>query len=183
MIGYLSGIVHDSALGECTILVSGVGYRVSVVKVFSVGDEVSLYIYTHVREDNIQLFGFENKSTRELFEMLLSVNGVGPRVALAILSAHTSGDIKKALSDANVSFFAEVTGIGKKTAQKIIIDLKSKVGSLNEIDLGDESDTEIAEALIAMGYDKRKVKKELAKLDPELADEEKIKLAIQVLSM
>lgn len=180
MIGYLKGKVIESNKENVILNVNGVGYLINTTKHASEGETVEYFIHTHVREDQISLFGFQSQQEIELFKMLLSVSGVGPKVAMAVMTAAEVNKIFAAVSKADVEFFKSIPGIGKKGAQKIIIELKGKIGSVQDIDLGEEGD-DITEGLMSMGFDKQQIKKVLVKLDPELSDEEKIREAIKLL--
>jgi holliday junction DNA helicase RuvA len=202
MIGYLKGTIIDKEKDSVLLDCNGVGYKVKIkgLKDYSeqsegrnkelgandksnteVSRKVGFFIHTHVREDEISLYGFSTKEELYLFEMLISVSGVGPKVALAILSASKSDRIISAISKADVDFFTTIPGIGKKGAQKIIIELKNKVGSITEIDLGEDGHTDLVDGLTGMGFAKYDVIKVVRLLDPELSEEEKIKEAIRKL--
>lgn len=170
MIAQLTGkpIVQNNQL---IIDVAGVGYGVlvSAQTLAKVQGQalVTLSIYTHVKEDVLELFGFLNPADKKLFELLLSVNGVGPKTALSI-SQFGATAITEAVQQANVSFFTKIPRVGKKVAQKIIIELKSKLGSLKELELGgitDPKQKEVIEALLALGFDEQEAYHKLEKLD------------------
>ena len=170
MIAQLTGkpIVQNNQL---IIDVAGVGYGVlvSAQTLAKVQGQtlVTLSIYTHVKEDVLELFGFLNPADKKLFELLLSVNGVGPKTALSI-SQFGATAITEAVQQANVRFFTQIPRVGKKVAQKIIIELKSKLGSLKELELGgitDPKQKEIIEALLALGFDEQEAYRKLEKLD------------------
>ncbi len=169
MIGYLKG--QPKILGDqLLIVVSGVGYTVQVparlLTEFAVMTEVELYIYTHVREDALELFGFNSPQDKQMFELLLSVSGVGPKTALGIMEYGTQ-TISEAVQDANVSVFSSVPRVGKKLAQKIIIDLKTKLGSVRELNLGPSSaqEQEVTQALEALGFSSTDIYKAVQGLD------------------
>lgn len=171
MISYLIGqpiIEKDSV----TILVHGVGYGVKVtastLAEVAQKPEVSLYIYTHVKEEALELFGFINKSDRELFLLLIGVSGVGPKTALHILNCG-SAQIVQAVQQADVGLFSSVPRVGKKLAQKIIIDLRSKLGALKELDLTPASAQyqEVVLALQSLGFEERMIAPVLEKIDVE----------------
>ncbi|MCA9370022.1 MAG: Holliday junction branch migration protein RuvA [Pseudomonadales bacterium] len=158
MIGYLTGIpkVEGEAL---LVVVGGVGYSVQVSNTVlsnaSNTEHVSLYIYTHVREDALELYGFEHPEDKQLFLSLVGVSGVGPRTALTITGQGTQR-VVTAVQQADVTFFKSVPRVGKKMAQKIIIELKNKLGGLEDIDLTPLStkQQEIVAALEALGFDR-----------------------------
>lgn len=185
MIGYLKGELLEMDGNEALIGVGGVGYRVRVVegnKSVVVGGETVLYVHTHVREDELSLFGFEEKKDLRMFELLIGVSGVGPKMAMNILRRGRAEQVQKAVAVADVGFFTSVSGIGKKNAQRIIVDLKSKLGDLADLDLaGEEGSDEVAEALAQMGFVRQEVAKVLRELESGLSDEERIKAAIKKL--
>jgi Holliday junction DNA helicase RuvA len=185
MIGYLKGFTQmykDFIL----IQTNGVGYKVFV------GDrtlshlkerENSLFICTYVKEDRLELYGFETQEHLQLFELLLDVSGVGPKTALDIVDQDPER-IVQAVQNAEVSFFKAVPRIGKKTAQKIILDLKSKLGSLRELSLGPRSDKErdVYETLTALGYEESEIGEIITELNLEEASvEQAVKQALKLL--
>lgn len=184
MIGYLKGRVVDSGIGYVIVGGENVGYRVVISSNFKTQSPnlVELFIHTYVREDQISLYGFADKKSLKLFELLISVSGVGPKVGMAILGGAKAEKIESAISKADVSFFTAIPGIGKKGAQKIIIDLKNKIGSVVELDLADESGDEVVQALVGMGYEQMKVVEVLGEMSEKLGEGEKIKKAIKKLS-
>lgn len=154
MIALLHGIV-DSRIDPYLILdVNGVGYKVyashSVLSRVSIGERLKLYIYTHVREDILELYGFSDIEHLRLFEYLISVSGVGPKTAIGVFSVGERSDIVKAIINGDVSFFTAVPRLGKKNAQKLIIELKSKLGSIEDFDVNFERDSEADEVIIAL---------------------------------
>ena len=188
MIGYLKGkpIVQGD---EVLLIVHDVGYRVHVsskvlTKLLS-QTEAELYIYTHVREEVLDLFGFLDTRDKKMFETLLSVSGVGPRTALHILDYGIEGIIT-AVQDANVSVFTAIPRIGKKLAQKIIIDLKPKLGSVRDLQLssGSAQEQEITQALEALGFSGTDIYRALDGLDlsGELSTSEMLKKAMKNIS-
>lgn len=187
MIGYLKGRIIDterqtSGVTAVTLDINGVGYLLNTVldsSKIKKESEIDLFVHTHVRDDQITLFGFERKDQLRLFQLLLGVSGVGPKVGIGIVAAASAQKIRNAIASADVSFFTTIPGIGKKGAQKIIIDLKNKIGSIEELDLGDAGGSDIIDALTGMGYSKEKVIKKLRGLPSDMTDEEKIKEIIK----
>jgi len=162
MIGYLEGTIKQTDETSLILLTeSGVGYEVylghQLLNQASAGDRVAYYIYTHVKEDSLSLYGFKTIQEKKLFQLLLGVSGVGPSTALGIsdLGAET---IIQAVQEAQVKTFTAIPRVGKKLAQKIIIELKSKLGSLRELELGEVKGKahELVEALVALGFDEQK---------------------------
>lgn len=185
MIGFLKGRVIEASLREMLVDVGGVGYRVFVVVSgikYQVSSDVKLWIHTYVREDQISLYGFGDKKQLKMFELLISVSGVGPKVAMGILGQTKVEKIQEAVAKADVSFFTAIKGLGKKGAQKIIIELKNKLGSVEELDLGDDGGDEVAAGLVGMGFEVERVRRVLREIEPGLAEEQKIKVAIRALS-
>lgn len=184
MIGLLTGIVILQNQ-ELIIDVGGVGYQVAVTtstlgKLIS-NQTTTLFIFTHVKEDVLELFGFLEYAEKRLFQLLLGVNGVGPRTALAIsdLGATT---ITQAVQEANVSQFSAVPRVGKKLAQKIIIELKSKLGSLQELELGgvtDPNQQDVVTALLSLGFEEQQVYRVVREIDNKASIAEQVKQAMK----
>jgi len=183
MIGFLIGRVIHSQNGSIILNVNNVGYLVSVVKPIKISNnKISLYIHTHVKEDEISLFGFNTQPELELFKNLISVSGVGPKIGLSILASGTDKDILSAIKNSSVEFFSAVSGIGKKTAQKLIIDLKSKLdNSLADLSTLDQ-DSSLVEGLVGLGFAKKEIQKIIPKIKPDLKLGEQIKLALKLLN-
>jgi len=172
MISSLKGKIERVRGGYVEIEVNGVGYLVFVGKKnYQAGEEVKIYTYMAVSENDISLFGFEKNEDVDLFKMLISVSGVGPKTGAQILADTKSDLVIKAIGNADVDFFQKIKGIGKKTAQRIIIDLKSKIGGLGELDLsGDLGDKEgeLFMSLKQLGFDKKEIEKVTKTLPNEL---------------
>ncbi|HAV14818.1 MAG TPA: Holliday junction branch migration protein RuvA [Candidatus Pacebacteria bacterium] len=173
---------------ECIMMCGGVGYGVHVaphtIDALVGKSEATLHIHTHVREDALQLFGFLTREEKYMFELLLSVSGVGPKTALAITNG-SSADIVDAIQTNNVSFFTSFSRVGKKVAQKIIIELKSKLGGIEDLALGDETPhvSDIRAALESLGYSKMEVSKALRAIKPEeVSIQQAIKQSVHILS-
>jgi len=183
MIGFLSGQMIHSQNGSLILDVNGVGYEVQVAKLPKPSSKkINLFIHTHVKEDDISLFGFETKQELRLFKNLISVSGVGPRIALSILASGTDKDIISAIKNSSVDFFSAVPGIGKKTAQKLIIDLKSKLdNSSADLSVLDQ-DSSLVEGLVGLGFAKKEIQKIAPKIKPDLELGEQIKLALKLLN-
>lgn len=159
MIGTLKGTVEYRDDPYVIVDVNGVGYKVLVpitvlARINALGDSIKLYTHTHVREDVLELYGFSEPSDLKLFEYLISVSGVGCRTASGIFSVGTRSEIIQAIVGNDVAFFTSVPRLGKKNAQKIIIELKNKIGGTQDLDLsadGQES-SEIIAALKTFGF-------------------------------
>jgi len=177
MISSLRGEILNIGNNFVEIEVHGVGYLVygpAVAKamVGKVGQEVKIHTYMSVSENDISLYGFETIDDVNLFKMLISVSGVGPKTAAQILGETKSLEIIKAIGDANVDFFQKIKGIGKKTAQRIIIDLKSKIGGLGELDLSKDDEKVVEDdlslSLKQLGFERKEIEKVVVKLPKEL---------------
>lgn len=184
MIGFLKGIIQFKEANTIIINVDNVGYQVAVptflIQDLKVRDKVSLFIYTHVREDDISLFGFSNQEEKQIFLELISVSGIGPKLALNILSfSNGAANIIKAIQKAKVEFFENIKGVGKKSAQRIIIDLKSKIGSLKELEFEAEIDRDLLDALKGLGFSQEEIKKAVKGIKKDLPLEKKLKLALK----
>lgn len=183
MIGFLSGRVKSLRGQQALIQVGGVGYLVSVPVSHTLitGQNVGLYIHTHVREDVLALYGFKDASSLDLFEKLISVSGVGPKSALAILAVSPVEVISQAITSTNLNFFTAVPGIGKKSAQKIIIDLKPKLTHL-DVDLTSlDGNGHLNQALTQLGFSKTEIVSVLSQVDPEEELQNQIKQALKLL--
>jgi holliday junction DNA helicase RuvA len=185
MIARLTG--SPVARDEQTLVldVSGVGYLVnatrSAVRKSRKADEVTLETYLHVREDTMQLYGFAEAEERELFEHLLSVSGVGPKVALAIVSGSPPAELRQAIAGEDTARFQAIPGIGKKTAQRVVLELKEKLG-VDGVQLPPPSSKEdvlAREALIELGYSTAEAERALSETDPDLPPAERVRRALQ----
>lgn len=187
MISYLSGIIIDKTESSATVLVGGVGYEVnlpsSVISKIKKDEEASFYVYTHVREDILALYGFQIKEELEFFKLLLSVSGIGPKVALSIIGASPIEKLKNSISKGDPALLSAVSGVGKKTAEKAVVELKSKLGDVN---LGSqifdsEGTDEVVSALLSLGFQKSEISDVLDKIPSDLSTDEKIKEALKLL--
>lgn len=191
MIATLSGKVSEK-MGEVVVVdVGGVGYGVLVTAEdfgrLTTGQTFKLYIHEHIREQAHDLFGFCRLRTLQLFELLLTVNGVGPKMALSVLSIGNSDDVRVVIAGGDTKFIQRASGVGKRVAERIVVDLKDKVG-LEGVDLAATGllqgatalrQDEAAEALIALGYSPQDAAVALQGVDPALPTEERIKLALR----
>jgi Holliday junction DNA helicase RuvA len=183
MIGYLRGKIVDLRRNELIIDVKGLGYRVIVVGgQWEVDSEIVIFIHTAVREDAITLYGFMTMEELELFELLIEVSGVGPKTAMEITGAAKSEEIEMAIRNADVNFFSRIKGIGKKSAQRIIIDLKNKIGSLKEVDLsGEGEESAVFMALKQFGFKNNDILTVLNRLDKSMSEPEQVKEGLKML--
>jgi holliday junction DNA helicase RuvA len=159
MIDILSGSLVSRDKSSVVLMVGGVGFRVNVPKsVFDIvegtGQALTLYTHLAVREDSLTLYGFATEEDRGLFDILLTVSGVGPKVALSILSTLSTDHLRHAVAREESDILARVPGIGKKTAEKIIFELKNKLGTAVSLGLPaiSDTDTDVVDALIGLGY-------------------------------
>lgn len=190
MIGTLKGVIEYREDPFLIIDVNGVGYKVLVPnsvlsKITGTGETIKLYTHTHVREDLLELYGFTEPSDLKVFSLLISVSGVGCRTALGIFSVGSRNDIVQAISTGDVSFFTSVPRLGKKNGQKIIIELKNKVGATGDLDLS-EKDTaekdELINALKGFGYSVREAQEALRGVEGKgNTIQEKVRLALKYL--
>jgi Holliday junction DNA helicase RuvA len=142
------------------------------------GREVTVDTYLHVREDALQLFGFAEPAERELFEHLLSVSGVGPKVALLIVSGSTPSELRRAIVLEDTARFMAIPGVGKKTAERVVLELKEKLG-LEEVGSDGAPDFVARDALLELGYSVVEADRALATTDPEAAPEERVRQALR----
>ncbi len=191
MIGFLSGSLAGRTSDGCFVDVAGVGYRVSCSSTTmrslpGEGEGVRLWTHLHVREDALTLFGFATENEQRSFEALLSVAGVGPKVALAVCSALAPDALRRALVTDDVEAIAAVPGLGKKTAQRIVLDLKEKLAlpDLEPAESGTDALRQARSALENLGYSPGEVRAALAELAPvpEQPVEEVVRDALKVLA-
>ena len=193
MIEYIKGKITELTPANAILESFGIGYNLSIsLTTFSLlkeGEDVKLYVYEAIREDAHLLYGFVNKRERELFTLLISVSGVGPNTARIILSSFTSEELESIIASGNVGLLKGVKGIGSKTAERIIVDLKDKikVGDSTFI-IGTREEQEVQEetiaALVMLGYPQpaaKKVVQKISKENPVYKVEELIKAALKAL--
>ncbi len=191
MIATLKGSVIEKFLDSIVVEAHGVGYGVYVTSEdygrLGQGQTAKLYIYEHIREASHDLFGFIRIDTKKLFEQLLSVNGVGPKMALSVLSIGTSDNVRAVIASGDVKFIQRANGVGKRVAERIVVELKDKVG-LEGVELSAtgmlQSDNlllkdEAVEALVALGFTPQDAAKALQNVNPDLPAEDRIKLALK----
>lgn len=191
MIGRLTGLLADKSPPQVLIDVGGVGYEVDVpmssfFNLPTVGERVTLLTHFVVREDAQVLFGFLTAPERETFRQLIKISGVGPRMALSLLSGLTVADLAQAVTAQDASRLVKVPGIGKKTAERLLLELKGKLG----VDLGpavggkpaSDAQADILQALIALGYSEREAQAAVKALPADAGVSEGIKLALKALA-
>ena len=186
MIASLRGRVASTHPGALVLDVGGVGYLVAATAsaVRRAGDadggEITIHTHLHVREDTLQLYGFGEPAERELFEHLLAVSGVGPKVALAIVSGSSPADLRRAIALDDTARFEAIPGIGKKTAQRVVLELKEKLGSMDEpTPLAGKPHAVARDALVELGWSVTEAEEALAATDPELSPEERVRQALR----
>jgi Holliday junction DNA helicase RuvA len=176
MIARLRGRIAGRVGTGLILDVNGVGYLVSATpSVQRLGDgEITVEIHTVVREDTLALFGFATGEERELFELLLGVSGVGPKVALAIVSGSTPFELRRAIARDDVKRFQAIPGVGLKTAQRVVLELKEK---LSFVDTGPSAGRDLTarDALVELGWTLIDAERALADVDPELPIEEQVR--------
>ena len=171
--------------GDAVVLdVGGVGYLVHATRTARrrarERDEVTLEIHTHVRDDALQLYGFADADERELFAHLLSVSGVGPKVALAIVSGTPPLELRRAIAREDAARFQAIPGIGKKTAQRVVLELKEKLaGEAVELASRGTEDGVARDALVELGWSLVEAERALADVDPDLPPEERVRAALK----
>lgn len=190
MIATLSGEVAEKLAEKVVINVNGVGYGLLVaVEDFGqlkVGQKVKLYVYEQIREDSHELFGFVNLETKYLFEQLLSVNGVGPKMALNMLSIGSVSEVRGAIASGDVKFMQVANGVGRKLAERLIIELKDKIGVMSTADTASlltsshsAQKDEAVQALVALGFNAPDAVTALGNVDSDLPAEQRVKLALR----
>jgi holliday junction DNA helicase RuvA len=191
MIGFLDGRVAAVGPAGCFVDVGGVGYRLScsattLSALPAEGERVRVWTHVHVREDALGLFGFISESEQQMFEALIGVAGVGPKVALGICSAFTPDSFRRTLATDDVAAIASVPGIGKKTAQRILVDLKEKLSipDLQIVGNGSDALAKARSALENLGYSAGEVRAALGEVQPAPTDnvEDVVKSALKVLA-
>lgn len=190
MIGYLKGNLSWQKDNSIIIEINGVGYQVEVVNDYflpEIGAEIEIYVYTYVREDAIKLFGFQKVEEKELFITLLGVAGIGPRGALNIIADLPYNEFINAILTENITVLKQISGIGPKTAQRLILELKSKVDKLAvaapPLSVAVNHDSELYEALQSLGYSAREIDKAVRelKMGQKLGLEEKLRTVLSYL--
>jgi len=168
--------------GALVLDVGGVGYLVQTtpraLRCAAGGGEVAVETYLHVREDALQLYGFADADERELFEHLLSVQGVGPKVALAIVSGSSPAELRRAIALEDTARFEAIPGIGRKTAQRVVLELKEKLGSAAAA-AEPKDHFGARDALVELGFSLVEAERALAEVDPGLPMEERVRLALR----
>ena len=191
MIAHLSGTIAEKfGAGSIVLDVHGVGYEVSVAagdfEAVSLGQDAKFYTYHHVREQAEELFGFSSLAAKKLFEMLITVQGVGPKAALAVLSLGDAEQVRNAIANSDAGFIQKAVGVGKKTAERVVVDLSDKVGLPTHYGRANESvqtelntSDEAMEALMALGYTLADATKALENVDVNLPTAQRVTMALK----
>ncbi|MEO8065503.1 MAG: Holliday junction branch migration protein RuvA [Candidatus Doudnabacteria bacterium] len=186
MIGSLKGKVTQKGANYIILETSGVGYKVALPQVMLLGlklnQELYLVIYTHVREDQLALYGFPGLPDMEFFEMLLTVSGVGPKSALAIMSLASIEMLKSAIVSEDPSVFTKVSGIGRKTAERVIVELKEKLKDEKSSMPVAKEHSDAMDALVSLGYSQQEARDALKTVPLEISNlQAKVKMALKAL--
>jgi Holliday junction DNA helicase RuvA len=192
VIGSLRGTVAERTLtGEVLVEVAGVGYRVLVpigaISMLEPGSGAFLYTHQHVRDDALILFGFPSRDERDTFEALITASGVGPKLALAILSVHSPPSLRRCLADDDLDSLVAVPGVGKRTAQRLLVDLKARL-AVPDLDLvavtgasSPNARAEVRDALVGLGYGNDEVREVFGRLGEDGTVEELLRDALRLL--
>lgn len=185
MIAYLQGKILQKTTQYIVLENAGIGYKVFTtpeILEFPVGNEASLYIYHKSGDDGQVLFGMPNFYSLQFFEMLVSVTGVGPKMALTIVSAAKIDLLQQAIQNSDTEIFTRMSGVGKKTAERIILELKNKVTSGGLLEGSNVSGSEVYDALTGLGYNPREIRETLPQLDSTADTATQLKQALKLLS-
>lgn len=190
MIAHVKGLVEEKFDSSLILDVHGVGYEIVVSALdfdaCGLGEERKFYTYHAVRETSEELYGFSSLAAKKIFELLIGVQGIGPKAAMAILSLAEAEEVRNAIANADAAFISKASGVGKKSAERVIVDLSDKVGvpshyGATEVvsrGVGTEPD-EALDALIALGFPLKEATAALEKVSTDLPVEERIKLALK----
>jgi len=190
MIAHVSGVIVEKFSSSVIVDVHGIGYEIQVASgdfdAAELESSAKFYTYHHIREQSQELFGFSSLIAKKLFELLITVQGVGPKAALSVLSLADSEVVRNAIASADAVFISGASGVGKKTAERIIVDLSDKVGHAirTDVDLIGRSNYVVAsdealEALMALGYNLNDATKSLEGISTELSTAERVTQALR----
>ena len=190
MIAHVSGVVAEKFNSSLIVDVHGVGYEVAVAatdyEAALLNEPIKLFTHHHIREQSQELFGFSSLAAKKLFELLITVQGVGPKAALAILSLGESETVRNAIANSDAAFITKATGVGKKTAERVVVDLSDKVGmpivynttSTGAVQAMNHND-EALEALMALGYNLNDATRALEGVSTDLSTAERVTQALK----
>ena len=191
MIAHIEGEIAEKFAGSVIIDVQGVGYEISLTspdfEALNLNDTVKVYTYHHIREQSEELFGFTALEGKKLFELLITVQGIGPKAAMSILSLGSYEEVRNAIANADAAFISKASGVGKKSAERVIVDLREKVGlptyygrkndpvAATTVPANDEA----LDALMALGFQLADATRALEGIDLDLPVEERIRQALK----
>ncbi len=185
MIGYIEGKIIEKGEKSLVLLTGGIGYKVFVtletLLALEEGSETHFWTHHAVREDASELFGFKEKEDRRFFEMLIGISGIGPKTALGVLNIESASSIKRAVASGDATHLIKVSGIGKKIAEKIVVELKDKLQKEENLGGGLRDEVEAIEALKALGYNHKDAREALREISSSLSTSERIKEALRKL--
>ena len=190
MIAHVRGKVEEKFGNSLIIDVNGVGYEITVptpdFEVANLDEERKFYTYHQVRENAEELYGFSSLTAKKIFELLISVQGIGPKAGIAILSLAEAEEVRNAIANADTAFIAKASGVGKKSAERVIVDLRDKVGIPSHYGATEAKFAKVAnepdealDALIALGFPLKEATAALERVDSSLSVEERIKMALK----
>lgn len=190
MIAHVFGVIVEKIGSSLIVDVNGVGYEIQVATgdfdVATLDSSVKFYTYHHIREQSQELFGFSSLTAKRLFELLITVQGIGPKAALSILSIGDSETVRNAIANSDSVFITKANGVGKKTAERVVVDLSDKVGhalrtDVNNIGLSNviSANDEALEALMALGYNINDATKALEGISTDLSTAERVTQALR----
>lgn len=190
MIAHIKGVIAEKFNTSVIVDVHGVGYEVALTTLdyddANLNDEKKFYTYHKVAETTEELYGFSTLAAKRIFEMLISVNGVGPKAGMAILSLGTPEEVRNAIANGDVAYISKASGVGKKSAERAIVDLRDKVGLPSKYGAADiigaakiDQKDEALDALMALGFPLKDATDALADIDEKLPVEERIRLALK----
>ena len=190
MIAHIKGNIAEKFNTSVIVDVHGVGYEIALSALdfedANLNDEKKFYTYHKISENAEELYGFSSLAAKKIFELLISVNGVGPKAGMAILSLATLEEVRNAIANGDVKFISKASGVGKKSAERVIVDLRDKVGLPSKYGATEvisavktEESDEALDALMALGFPLKEATDALAKVDASLPTEERIKQALK----
>lgn len=190
MIAHIRGKIEEKFGNSVIVDAQGVGYEMLVptpdFESVSLGEERKFYTFHAVRENSEELYGFSSLAAKKIFELLISVQGIGPKAAIAILSLAEAEEVRNAIANADTAFISKASGVGKKSAERVIVDLRDKVGIPSHYGAteakfmtAETRSDEALDALIALGFPLKEATAALEKVDPKLPVEERVKLALK----
>ncbi len=190
MIAHVAGKIVEKFAGTVIVDVHGVGYEVNVAAgdfdAVTLDQDVKFFTYHHVREQAEELFGFSSLAAKKLFELLITVQGVGPKAALAILSLGTAEQVRNAIASSDSAYITKASGVGKKTAERVAVDLSDKVGlptqygrTADPVQTQLDTSDEALEALMALGYTLADATKALENVDVSLPTSQRVREALK----